>query len=217
MSPGGIRVGPQKLPPLEGVGGEPVKRPAEGGPPSARNRQLAVPERTNVNRILVIDDDPSVRHIVRATSSFVDLEVLEAETAGEGLSSARCHAPELVICDLNLGESRGWDVLEGMSDAAMATIPVILITGDDDGATMRRGMDLGRRFLTKPFTRIRCWLRCRRGCGSAEPSSSRQTEMAAAGVVGGDGGHGGDRGRADAAHSVHEPDGAAGDGIGSGP
>lgn len=106
-----------------------------------------------MSRVLVIDDEPGVRGAVRVALGTIGAEVLEAENADAGLRMARSERPDIVVCDLNLGGRSGYDVLEEMRrDPVTATMPLILITGGDASAAMRRSMDLGADdFLQKPF------------------------------------------------------------------
>ncbi len=107
-----------------------------------------------MNTVLVIDDDRDLRRAVRFALTAGHLDTLEAESATDGLAHATQFRPDLILCDHNLGQGNGLDVLGWLrQNPATATIPLILITGSDDASVMRRGMDLGADdYLHKPFT-----------------------------------------------------------------
>jgi len=104
--------------------------------------------------ILVIEDEDSVRSNM--------LEMLEAEGfaplgAGggkEGLSLARQHHPDLILCDVMMADLDGYEVLAGLQQQPdTATIPFVFVTAKTARGDWRQGMQLGADdYLTKPFT-----------------------------------------------------------------
>ncbi len=104
--------------------------------------------------ILVIEDEDSVRSNM--------LELLEAEGfaplgAGggqEGLSLARQHHPDLILCDVMMADLDGYGVLAGLQEQPKtATIPFVFVTAKTARGDWRQGMQLGADdYLTKPFT-----------------------------------------------------------------
>ena len=106
-----------------------------------------------MSRILIIDDDAGMRRVARGTLRTAGYEVAEAEDADGGLRRVRTHRPDLVVCDLHLGNQSGWDVLDAMrADRTVATIPFILITGEQAPTALRQSMEQGADdFLRKPF------------------------------------------------------------------
>jgi signal transduction histidine kinase len=108
-----------------------------------------------MSKILVIDDEPGLRELIRTALELKGFEVLEAADHLDGDAKARQHLPDLILCDINmLGKSdAGYDALKKLrKDAATAAIPIILMTGMADTAGMRRGMGEGADdYLFKPF------------------------------------------------------------------
>lgn len=83
-------------------------------------------------RILVIDDDPDARQIIRMTLSNQQYQVIEAATGAEGLAAARKETPDVVVLDLMMPEMDGFTVLEHLrAEPAFATLPVIIMTAKD--------------------------------------------------------------------------------------
>jgi len=103
-------------------------------------------------RILAIDDDPSMLSLVSRILERAGYEVDVAAEGAEGLSRIRAHAPDLVLCDVQMPVMDGYATLESVrADAATATLPFVLLTALNDRDNVRRGMRLGADdFLFKP-------------------------------------------------------------------
>jgi len=104
-------------------------------------------------RILIIDDDPTIRLSVELVLAALGFD---AETAGdgvEGLARMRELPPDLVICDIMMPGLDGFEVLAAAQlDPRLARIPFIFLTSLADREIQRRGMTAGADdFLTKPF------------------------------------------------------------------
>jgi two-component system, sensor histidine kinase and response regulator len=108
----------------------------------------------NMTRILVIEDDPNIRHNISEILTYEGFAILEAENGLIGLQVAREYLPDLIICDITMPELDGYGVLlELNAEATTATIPFIFLTALADRPAMRHGMELGADdFLTKPFS-----------------------------------------------------------------
>jgi EAL domain-containing protein (putative c-di-GMP-specific phosphodiesterase class I)/DNA-binding response OmpR family regulator len=105
-------------------------------------------------RVLVIDDTAEVRRTVERSLRRTRLTVEVAADGEEGLAKVRAEIPDLVLTDVNMPGIDGFEVLSAIrNDPRTATVPVVLLTGVDDRASVRRGMALGADdYLTKPFT-----------------------------------------------------------------
>ncbi len=108
-----------------------------------------------MSKILVIDDEPWLREMIRLALEQQGFEVIEAEDSADGVNQARALLPELIICDVNMTgrPDAGYATLAKLrEDASTAAIPFILMTGMADAACMRHGMELGADdYLPKPF------------------------------------------------------------------
>lgn len=104
-------------------------------------------------KILVIDDHAELRKLIATALGLEGYEVLEAENGAVGLTLARRHLPELILCDVMMDKVDGYAALQQLrEDPATATIPCILMTGKADAVGMRQGMELGADdYLPKPF------------------------------------------------------------------
>ena len=104
--------------------------------------------------VLVIDDDPSQRDLMRRFLSKEGFFVRCADNGEEGLRLARQLMPIAITLDVMMPEMDGWAVLEELkSDPRLHEIPVIMLTMVDDP---ERGLALGAAdYLTKPVDRRR--------------------------------------------------------------
>jgi signal transduction histidine kinase/DNA-binding response OmpR family regulator len=82
--------------------------------------------------ILLVDDDPTSRYLIKVVLSQANYEVAEAGGGIEGLRMARELSPALIVLDLVMGDLSGFEVLERLSaDAATRSIPVVIHTSKD--------------------------------------------------------------------------------------
>jgi len=100
--------------------------------------------------ILVCDDDPSLRELVRAVLG-PRYRFVEAADGAEALSLAREDRPDLIVLDVMLPGRSGIEVLEELrSDVDLTTIPVVVITAWSH-AELEAQVAGADRFVSKPF------------------------------------------------------------------
>jgi len=106
-------------------------------------------------KILVIEDEPSIRNNIMLMLKVERYSASGAENGRLGLEMARSDPPDLILCDVMMPEMDGFAVLEALrAEPSLADIPFIFLTALDDRTSMRRGMNLGADdYLPKPFTR----------------------------------------------------------------
>ncbi|BAY77195.1 response regulator receiver modulated diguanylate phosphodiesterase [Nostoc linckia NIES-25] len=106
-------------------------------------------------RILIIEDEESVRENILDLLEAEDFETLAAANGRIGLDLALSEVPDLILCDMMMPEIDGYGVLKALrQDPITATIPFIFLTAKSAKSDFRRGMDLGADdYITKPFTR----------------------------------------------------------------
>jgi len=107
-----------------------------------------------MNKILVIDDDETLRSGLQLLLQQRDYRALTASDANEGILLARSELPDLIICDIDMpGGPSGLKALEALRGHPLTSaIPLILMTGKTI-FTMRNAMDLGADdFLRKPLS-----------------------------------------------------------------
>jgi two-component system cell cycle response regulator DivK len=80
-------------------------------------------------RILVVEDQPDNRQILRDLLTNADFEVIEAEDGEAGLAAAAAHRPDLILMDIQLPGLDGCEATRRLkADAALQAIPVIAVT-----------------------------------------------------------------------------------------
>ena len=127
-------------------------------------------------RILVVDDEPSILDLV---SMYLGREGFRVETAADGaqaLLRVQTQPPALLVLDLMLPEVDGFEVCRRVR--AASTLPILMLTARDDDVDKIVGLELGADdYLTKPFNprelvaRVKAILRRaeRPPVGTAEP------------------------------------------------
>jgi len=104
------------------------------------------------NAILVIDDDPTVRDMMRRHLEGEGFRVVTASDGDEGLQAARTIVPSLITLDVVMPGKDGWDVLKALkSESILSDIPVIMLTIIDEKT---KGYTLGASdYIIKPVSR----------------------------------------------------------------
>jgi class 3 adenylate cyclase len=120
-----------------------------------RALSAAAPAVAAGKKILVIDDESGIRNNILLMLKVERFAAIGAENGRLGLDMARSYLPDLILCDVNMPEMDGFQVLEALrADPRLADTPFVFLTALDDRANQRRGMNLGADdYLTKPFTR----------------------------------------------------------------
>jgi two-component system, OmpR family, KDP operon response regulator KdpE len=105
----------------------------------------------NHPKILVIDDEESIRKFLRVALTAQEYMVVEAATGQEGLSAAVNHKPDIIILDLGLPDIDGVEVTRLLRQWAQIPIIILSVRGSEDDkiAALDAGAD---DYLTKPFS-----------------------------------------------------------------
>ncbi len=128
-------------------------------------------------KILVVDDEASIRRILETRLSMIGYDVVTAADGEESLDTFRNSDPDLVVLDVMMPKLDGYGVCQELRKAS--DVPVIMLTALGDVADRITGLELGADdYVVKPFSpkeleaRIRCVLRrVDKGGASAIPSS----------------------------------------------
>ncbi|HEU5219846.1 MAG TPA: ATPase, T2SS/T4P/T4SS family [Gemmatimonadales bacterium] len=117
-------------------------------PPAVR---AAVVEKSGKTRILVADDDPQMRRLIRSILERDGFEVTEAGDGLDALEAVESHPVDLMILDIDMPRLDGLGVLEELrARVSTSSVPVIVLTARTDD-TEARVLDLGAQdFLAKP-------------------------------------------------------------------
>jgi putative two-component system response regulator len=104
-------------------------------------------------KILLVDDEPALRELLRATFEGVHVEVDEAGTALEAEARIREQRPDVIVLDLRMPGMGGAELCTRLKGATRTkNIPIVVLTGADDEEA-RRATDCGAEALVrKPFS-----------------------------------------------------------------
>jgi two-component system response regulator MprA len=118
-------------------------------------------------RILVIDDDPKIRSVVRRGLVYEGFRVTDAGSGEEGLDKARDQTPDLVVLDVMLPGIDGLEVCRRLREAG-DDVAILMLTARDEVKDRVEGLETGADdYLVKPFSfeellaRVRALLRRR--------------------------------------------------------
>ena len=120
--------------------------------------------RTETRRVLVIEDEPNIRRVVRDALHDVATDVLDASSGKEGLRIAATERPDLIVLDLGLPDMEGIEVCRQLR--TWTSTPILVLSArhseDEKTALLDAGAD---DYVTKPFgsaelrARVRAHLR----------------------------------------------------------
>lgn len=107
---------------------------------------------TPASRILVVDDDPRIRTVVRRGLAYEGYRVVEAASGEEGLEKVREHLPDLVILDLMMPGIDGLEVTRRLRSAG-DDVAILMLTARDEVKDRVEGLETGADdYLVKPFS-----------------------------------------------------------------
>jgi CheY-like chemotaxis protein len=129
------------------------RRGAAGPLDAGRALDAAHARGGEAGRVLIVDDDASVRLICAVNLTAEGLHVLEAENGLDALEQARCEGPDLVVTDVKMPGIDGFQLAERLHrDERTRRIPLIFLSGEVEQANVKRARALGAlAYLTKPF------------------------------------------------------------------
>jgi len=104
-------------------------------------------------KILVVDDDPDIRDILKLTLSEENYEVIEAEDGEEALKIINAKPLDLVLLDYRIPKIDGREVCRRIKkDLLLRHLPIIMVTGKGDISDKVNGIDAGADdYVVKPF------------------------------------------------------------------
>jgi two-component system KDP operon response regulator KdpE len=124
------------------------------------------------DRVLVVDDEPSILHVVAANLRARGYEALTAASGMAALAVIETQPPDCIVLDLGLPDVGGLEVLRRLR--AWATTPVVILTAVDDQQERATALDLGADdYITKPFAMTELVARVR---GALQHGRSRRLD-----------------------------------------
>jgi two-component system, OmpR family, KDP operon response regulator KdpE len=131
------------------------------------------------DRILVVDDEPSILRVVAANLRARGYEALTAASGEAALTMIEAQQPDCIVLDLGLPDVGGLEVLRRLR--TWATTPVVILTARDDERDRATALELGADdYVTKPFAMTELLARVRGALGhgrSQRPDRPRRIEV----------------------------------------
>ena len=106
------------------------------------------------HKILIVDDSPTIRKMVRASLEAVQSsEFIEASTGLEAIEHLAVSRVQLIVLDLNMPDMHGIDVLKFVRrNARYDSLPILVLTTRGDEMSRQTAKDAGATtYMTKPF------------------------------------------------------------------
>jgi type IV pilus assembly protein PilB len=111
------------------------------------------PATQHAARVLVTDDEPVTRMLLKGLLRREGFDVLEASTGQQAIDIAMRERPDLLIIDLNMPEMNGYEAISLLrTDSEMEALPILVLTADESSGVERRVLELGADdYIVKPF------------------------------------------------------------------
>ena len=125
----------------------------------------------NSASILIVDDEPQIRRVLRATLSSQGYTVAEARSGDEALEQIRGQRPDLILLDVNMTSRSGFEVCREIR--ASGDIPIIMLTVRNSERDKVQALDAGADdYVVKPFGSEELMARIRAALRRAAPVES---------------------------------------------
>ncbi len=126
------------------------------------------------NVILIVDDDPAIRDSLSKELRANGYSTITAVDGAEGISAFQSQVPDLVLTDLAMPRSDGFELIAGIRASSRAPVIVLSVRGADPDKV--RALDLGADdFVTKPFSMAELLARVRAQLRRTAPPSTTLT------------------------------------------
>src|SRR5437868_10813480 len=101
--------------------------------------------------VLVVDDDPQVRELVRVNLEVEGYSVVEAGSADEGMQALEAETPDLILLDVMMPQVDGWEMLQRVQERhGPGGIPVVMFSGKAEAGEEAQSRGASG-FIGKPF------------------------------------------------------------------
>ena len=131
-------------------------------------------DRTATPCVLIVDDEPTLRRLMRRALSGIGLEVVEAANGLEALEQFRAHEVVAIVSDVRMPLMGGIELVEQLQGLA-PDVPVVLVSGSEEVPSRAAAHALGAfDFLAKPFDLFELGCRVLSAVAAHAPRLQRQ-------------------------------------------
>lgn len=103
-------------------------------------------------KILIVDDDPHIRELVKLFLSKEGFVILEAVDGAAALALLKSEKADLIILDIMMPNMDGWELCRELRRYYSETLPILMLTAKGDTSQKVKGFNLGTDdYLVKPF------------------------------------------------------------------
>jgi two-component system KDP operon response regulator KdpE len=132
--------------------------------------------------ILVIDDEPQIRRVVRNAVRDLDERIVEASTGQEGIDLAAAERPSVIVLDLGLPDRSGLEVCRDLR--AFTAAPIIVLSARHSDADKVALLDAGADdYVTKPFSPAELQARIRARLRRATNDATETKQLAVGNLI----------------------------------
>ncbi len=134
---------------------------------------------TPAPRLLVVEDEDTIRELLCGSLRFAGYEVMSAGSGAEALRASVSARPDLVLLDVMMPDGDGFEVARRMRSAGGPEIPVIFLTARDEVQDRLAGFEIGADdYVTKPFSLDEVLARIRAVLKRTQPSVGSRLQVA---------------------------------------
>jgi two-component system alkaline phosphatase synthesis response regulator PhoP len=104
-------------------------------------------------KILIAEDEPDIRDLVKFTLTFAGYEVIAVTNGAEAVEAARIEKPDMVLMDVRMPRMTGYEACAEMkADPELKHIPVVFLSAKGQESEIQIGLEAGAvEYLLKPF------------------------------------------------------------------
>ena len=108
-----------------------------------------------MGRVLIVDDDETIRMLLNAHLRQTGHRVLITGSGDEAMAAVRDHGrPDVAVLDVSLPDIDGFDLAQKLrSVVGLDQLPIIFLSANVEASHVDRGRELGAVYLTKPYVR----------------------------------------------------------------
>lgn len=108
---------------------------------------------TQTKKILVAEDEPDIRGLIKFSLEFVGLEVVEAADGLDAVEKALQELPDLILLDVRMPKLDGYEACEQLKEhESTQNIPVAFLSARGQEEEVKHGLELGAaEYILKPF------------------------------------------------------------------